>query len=62
MSKKKSFYLSEIQGMIANCAIENNEHDKAYKKCQELIDKFGLLAKIDWEIAMKYCYGEEVNK
>ncbi len=54
---KEAFYLSEIQGMIANCAIENPEHDRAYRRCQELIDKYGLLAKVDWDIAFEYCYG-----
>ena len=54
--KENKYYLSEIQGMIATCAIENPDHHKAYLRCQTLVDKYGLLAKIDWDKAMKYCY------
>jgi len=50
------FYLSEIQGMIANLAIENSEHNDAYIRSCELVDKFGPLRKIKWELAMEYCY------
>ena len=51
-------YLSEIQGIIATCAIENPEHDEAYKRCQELIDKYGCLTKVSWKQAKEYCYGK----
>lgn len=57
--KGNTYYLSEIQGIIANCALENDEHKDAYLKISELVNKFGPLKRMDWDLAMKICYGKE---
>ena len=54
----ETYYLSEIQGMIASCAIESKGHDKAYRRISELIKKNSPLNRMEWEDAMDYCYGE----
>ena len=40
--------LQELQGIIATCAIENREHDRAYKICQRLIDTYGGLRTVSF--------------
>jgi len=50
--------LMEAQGIIATCAIENSEHDKAYKRISELIEKYGLFTRVDWNLLRTYCYRE----
>lgn len=53
--------LNEIQGMIANCAIENKEHEPAWHNCQRLIDKFGMLAIADPELVFKVVYDDKIT-
>jgi len=40
MSENNIPTLLEVQGMIATCAIENREHEEAYKQCVKLIEKY----------------------
>jgi len=54
--------LCELSGMIANVAIENHEHDYAYKRCLLLIQKFGPFAQVDWDTAIKVLYAEVKNE
>lgn len=39
--------LIEIQGMIANCAIENSEHNIPLQAVRKLVDKFGPFQRVD---------------
>ena len=50
--------LLEVQGMIATCAIENREHEEAYKRCGKLIEKYGALTRIkNWK---ELCYPNSI--
>jgi hypothetical protein len=48
--------LCEIRGMIANLAIENQDHNKTLSEIDELIGKYGLLARVDIDKLLKVLY------
>lgn len=56
MSAKEAMSLIELQSLIANCAIENCEHDKAYKRCCLLVDKFGPFRRVDFDTTVRILY------
>jgi hypothetical protein len=45
--KDDNITLIELQGMIASCAIENKEHDTAYKRITKLISEYGPFSTIN---------------
>ncbi|MFA5381930.1 MAG: hypothetical protein WC356_02105 [Candidatus Micrarchaeia archaeon] len=49
--------LCEIKGMIANVAIENPEHNQAISRLDLIIDKYGLMARVDSDMIIKILYG-----
>lgn len=48
--------LIEVQGLIANCCIENEEHRVPLERCGRLIEKFGPFRKVDWEDVIDVLY------
>jgi len=48
--------LLQLQGLIANCAIESTGHEKAYKKVCLLIDKFGPFRTVDFDMILPIIY------
>ena len=49
--------LLELQGLIANMAIENPEHSVPYQKVTKLIEKFGPFRTVDWKEVREVLYG-----
>lgn len=48
--------LLELRSIIATCAIENREHDRAYRICQKLIDTYGGLRTVSFDDFAKVVY------
>ncbi len=48
--------LIEIQGLIANVAIESPGHDAAYNNITLLIEKFGPFRTVDFDVILPLLY------
>ena len=54
--EKGEINLLELQGLIANCCIENEEHRIPLLRCRHLIDTFGPLRTVDADEALDVLY------
>jgi hypothetical protein len=48
--------LIEVQGLIANVAIESPGHDGAYNRITLLIEKFGPFRTVDFDVILPLLY------
>ena len=54
--------LTELRGIIANCAIEDEAHQPAVNAVQSLIDRYGPLAKVDSKKIIQILYNTKRDK